>query len=207
MAPEAGAADPSALSALGAEFSLTAGQGLNLDTTVALPSGKLDLAAGGDLTLGDKAHLDMAGRRVRFFDDEEAAQYSWGGDVSLESTAGNIRQGSGSIIDVSAQHNQAGRLTAIALAEAAGVVDLQGQVLGGTSGYYEAGGTYVPYLAGGIVLRAQKLGVGSLTEAFASLNQRLNEGEVMGLRSFQLKQGNLTIGNEDRKSTRLNSSH
>src|SRR3546814_7858519 len=79
----------------------------------------------------------MSGRSVTFFDDEEATQYSWGGDVNLESSNGNIRQNPGSIIDVSAQHNQAGRLTAIALADSAGVVDLQGQIHGGTSGYYE----------------------------------------------------------------------
>src|SRR3546814_7049436 len=98
----------------------------------------------------------MSGRSVTFFDDEEATQYSWGGDVNLESSNGNIRQNPGSIIDVSAQHNQAGRLTAIALADSAGVVDLQGQIHGGTSGYYEAGGTYVPYLGGGIVLCAPR---------------------------------------------------
>ncbi|WP_339649765.1 filamentous haemagglutinin family protein [Halopseudomonas pelagia] len=194
-APDAGAADPAELSALGAEFSLTAGQGLSLDTTVALPSGKLTLAAGGDLTLGDNAHLDLAGRSVEFFDDEEATQYSWGGDVNLESSAGNIRQAAGSVIDLSAEHNQGGRLTAIALAEQAGMVDLQGQILAGASGYHEAGGTYVPYLAGGIELRAQTLG-GNLNDAFAALNQRLNEGDVTGLRSFQLKQGDLTIGND-----------
>src|SRR5690606_10062533 len=142
------------LSALGAEFSLTAGQGLSLDTTVALPSGKLTLAAAGDLTLGDNAHLDLSGRSVEFFDDEDATQYSWGGDVTLESSAGNIRQSAGSTIDLSAQHNQGGRLTAVALAESAGLVDLQGQILAAASGYYEAGGTYVPYLAGGIELRA-----------------------------------------------------
>ncbi|SDS18505.1 filamentous hemagglutinin family N-terminal domain-containing protein [Halopseudomonas litoralis] len=196
LAPEVGAADPADISALGAELSLTAGHGLNLDTTVALPSGKLELAANGDLTLGDNAHLDLAGRSVEFFDDEEATQYSWGGDVSLESSTGNITQTAGSIINVSAEHNQAGRVTAIALGEAAGRVDLQGQILGSASGYYEAGGTYVPYLGGGIVLRAQQLGAGSLSNAFAELNQRLNDGEVNGLRSFQLKQGDLTIGNE-----------
>ncbi|MEH6501204.1 MAG: filamentous hemagglutinin family protein [Pseudoalteromonas distincta] len=196
LAPPAGAADPADISVLGAELALTAGLGLNLDTTVALPSGKLELAANGDLTLGDNAHLDLAGRSVEFFDDEEATQYSWGGDVSLESRTGNITQAAGSIINVSAEHNQAGRVTAIALGEAAGRVDLQGQILGSASGYYEAGGTYVPYLGGGIVLRAQQLGAGSLSNAFAELNQRLNDGEVNGLRSFQLKQGDLTIGNE-----------
>src|SRR3546814_15636092 len=87
-------------------------------------------------------------------------------------------QNPGSIIDVSAQHNQAGRLTAIALADSAGVVDLQGQIHGGTSGYYEAGGTYVPYLGGGIVLRAQQLGAGSLSEACASLTQRARTSVV-----------------------------
>ncbi|UTM01074.1 filamentous hemagglutinin family protein [Alcaligenes sp. NLF5-7] len=194
-APATGAANPAALSALGAEFSLTAGQGLSLDATVALPSGKLTLAGTGDLTLGDNAHLDLSGRSVEFFDDEDATQYSWGGDVNLESTAGNIRLSAGSIIDLSAQHNQGGRLTAIALAEAAGLVDLQGQILAGASDYYEAGGTYVPYLAGGITLRAQHLG-NDLTGAFAALNQRLNYGSVNGLRSFQIKRGNLTIGNE-----------
>jgi len=196
-APQAGAADPAELSALGAEFSLTAGQGLSLDTAVALPSGKLTLAADGDLTLGDNAHLDLSGRSVEFFDDEDATQYSWGGDVTLESSAGNIRQAAGSTIDLSAEHNQGGRLTAVALAESAGLVDLQGQILAAASGYYEAGGTYVPYLAGGIELRAQTLG-SNLNEAFTALNQRLNEGEVTGLRSFQLKQGDLAIGSDVR---------
>src|SRR3546814_13268183 len=73
-APEAGTADPATLNALGAEFSLTAGQGLSLDTTVALPSGKLGLAAGGDLALGENAYVDMSGRSVTFFDAEERSE-------------------------------------------------------------------------------------------------------------------------------------
>ncbi|THF60457.1 filamentous haemagglutinin family protein [Pseudothauera rhizosphaerae] len=191
-----GAADPATVSDLGAELSLTAGAGLSLDTTVALPSGKLTLAAENDVVLGGSARLDLSGRSVEFFDDEEANQYSWGGDVTLESTAGNVRQAAGAVIDLSAEYNQAGRLTAIALAESAGTLDLQGAILGGASGYYEAGGTWVPYLDGGIEVRAQSLGAGSLSDAFAALNQRLNDGKVFGLRSFQIKRGDLTIGNE-----------
>ncbi|MGJ7542490.1 filamentous haemagglutinin family protein [Variovorax sp. LT1R16] len=196
-APAAGAADAAGIQPLGAELSLAAGGALNLDTTVALPSGKLTLAAESDLVLGGGARLDLSGRSVTFFGDPGATQYSWGGDATLESRRGNIRQAADSIIDLSARNNQAGRLTAIALDEAAGLVDLQGHILGGASGHYNAGGTMVPYLAGGIELRAQRLsGAGSLDEQFAALNQRLNLGEVVGLRSFQLKQGSLTIGND-----------
>ncbi|CAB3647084.1 hypothetical protein LMG3431_02539 [Achromobacter pestifer] len=204
MAPEAGATDSSEVADLGAELSLTAGQGLSLDTTVALPSGKLTLSAGGDVSLGARAHLDLSGRSIEFFDDEDATQYSWGGDVKLDSRSGNIRQASGSTIDLSAEYNQAGRLTVVALSEGAGLVDLQGQVLGSASGHYNAGGTLVPYLAGGVDIYAQRLGeTGSLSEQFAALNQRLNDGEVIGLRSFQLKQGDLTIGS-DLKATEVN---
>jgi len=194
-APQGGAAGevPVGADALGAELALS-GQSIVLDTAVALPSGKLSLTAEDDLTLADGALIDMAGRSVEFFDDEQATQYSWGGDVVLESRSGNIRQAAGSVIDLSAEHNQGGRLTAIALGEGAGVVDLQGRILAGASGYTDAGGTLVPHLAGGVDIRAQHLGGGSLSEQFAALNRRLNEGEVFGLRSFQLKQGDLTIG-------------
>jgi len=195
-APQGGAAGEAAVGAdaLGAELALS-GQRIVLDSAVVLPSGKLSLTAEDDLTLADGALIDMAGRSVEFFDDEGATQYSWGGDVVLESRTGDIRQAAGSVIDLSAEYNQGGRLTAVALGEGAGVVDLQGRILASASGYTDAGGTLVPHLAGGVDIRAQRLGgSGSLSEQFAALNQRLNEGEVFGLRSFQLKQGDLAIG-------------
>lgn len=195
-APEGATAAAVDSEALGAELAIT-GQSLLLDTAVVLPSGKLVLAADNDLTLAAGAQLDLAGRSIEFHDDEEATQYSWGGDVTLHSTSGDIRQAAGSSIDLSAEYNQGGRLTATALDDNAGLVDLQGQILGSASGYYEAGGTWVPYAAGGADIRAQQLGgSGSLSDQFAALNQRLNDGQVLGLRHFQLKQGDLTIGNE-----------
>lgn len=196
FAPETGSANPAAATAIGAELSLVAGGGLMLDTTLALPSGKLDASADGDVTLGGRAMLDVSGRTVTFFDDDAATQYSWGGNVSLRSTRGNIVQAAGAAIDLSAQYNHAGRLTVIALGEEAGAVSLQGAIRGTSSGYYEAAGTAVPYLAGGVEIRAQHLGgQGGQNEAFAALNQRLNDGQVFGLRSFQLKQGDLVIEN------------
>ena len=70
-------------------------------------------------------------------------------------------------------------------------MDLLGAIQGQASGRYDAGGTLVPYAAGGVDIRAQRLD-------FAALNQRLNAGGVFGSRSFQIKQGDLTVGDEVR---------
>ncbi|MGJ7530372.1 filamentous haemagglutinin family protein [Variovorax sp. GB1P17] len=185
----AGVPDNAALAdALGAELSLDSRKGsLRLDTAVLLPSGKLSLAAQGDLLLGAGAQVDMAGRRIDFFD---SAKHSWGGDVLLESRAGNIAQAAGSTIDVSAVENRAGKIVAMALGDAAGTVSLAGTLRGASSGRYDAGGTDVPYAAGRADIRAQHI------DDFTGLNQRLNDGGVVGGRSFQLKQGDLQVGNE-----------
>ncbi|MBV4476864.1 filamentous hemagglutinin family protein [Pseudomonas botevensis] len=184
-----GAGTAPVANALGAELNLEA-RDVVLDSRIALASGKLQVKAEDDLTLSGNAQLDLAGRTLPFND---VNKYSWGGDVALYSHNGNIRQASGSRIDLSAQNNQAGNLSAVALAADAGTVDLQGAILGASSGYYDAGGTLVPYKAGGVEIRAQRLG-GDLNEQFATLNQRLNAGQVFGSRSFQLKQGDLLIG-------------
>ncbi|HHH8806084.1 TPA: filamentous hemagglutinin family protein [Pseudomonas aeruginosa] len=184
--------------ALGAELALE-GASLLLDTRVGLPSGKLSLTAQEDLELGAGAQLDLAGRALRF---DDMTRYSWGGEVNLLSHGGNIRQAGASRIDLSASNNQAGSLTAVALDSAAGVVDLQGQILAASSGEYDAGGTLVPYAAGSVEIRAQRLGEdGTPDSRFAALNQRLNAGQVFGARSFQIKQGDLNIGNDVRAST------
>ena len=184
--------------ALGAELALE-GASLLLDTRVGLPSGKLSLSAQEDLELGAGAQLDLAGRALRF---DDVIRYSWGGEVNLLSHGGNIRQAGASRIDLSASNNQAGSLTAVALDSAAGVVDLQGQILAVSSGEYDAGGTLVPYAAGSVEIRAQRLGEdGTPDSRFAALNQRLNAGQVFGARSFQIKQGDLNIGNDVRAST------
>lgn len=176
----------------GAQLSLN-GDSIRLAGAVVLPSGKVSLAARGDVQLTDAALIDVAGRAITFND---VTKYGWGGDVTLDSRTGNIHQAAGSTIDLSAQYNQAGTLRAVALDAAGGIVDLQGTLLGSSSGYYDAGGTLMPYLAGSVQIQAQRLGSsGALDQQFADLNSRLNVGQVFGARSFQLKQGNLTIGN------------
>ncbi|OEZ64252.1 heme/hemopexin-binding protein precursor [Janthinobacterium sp. HH103] len=179
--------------ALGAQLALN-GDSVSVATAVVLPSGKLTINAQHDIAVADGARIDMAGRKSTFFDVDK---YSWGGDVILDSRAGDIGQGAGSVIDLSAENNRAGSLKAVALDGAAGMVDLQGKILGGASGSYDAGGTMVPYKKGSVDVRAQTLGAGGAPDSrFALLNTRLNEGGVTGARSFQLKQGDLTIGNE-----------
>uniref|UniRef100_UPI001A9EDE0D filamentous haemagglutinin family protein n=1 Tax=unclassified Variovorax TaxID=663243 RepID=UPI001A9EDE0D len=181
-----------ALQALGADLAFDA-RSIVLDSAIVLPSGKLSLSAQDDIALADGALIDLGGRRLAFNDVDK---FSWGGDLALESRAGSIRQAAGATIDLSAQGNRAGTLQAVALGASAGVVDLQGRILGASSGHYDAGGTLVPFKAGSVDIRAQRLGdAGTPSEQFAALNQRLNDGAVFGARSFQLKQGDLAIGN------------
>src|SRR5262249_61033036 len=72
-----------------------------------------------------------------------------------------------------------GQVTATAPATAAGQVSLAGQILGATGD---------GFTAGGFTVRAQSVG------DFPALNAMLNAGGVYGLRSFDIKQGDLTIG-------------
>lgn len=179
-----GAATPAQPGALGAEINLLADT-INVESTVWLPSGKLTMTAEKDIHLAATSRLNLAGQAVRFFD---VTKYSWGGEILLESKHGNITQDAGAVIDVSATANDAGRVSALALDAAAGRVALGGTLLGqGGDGY----------LGGVIDIRAQRIGAdkNNLSTDFASLNDRLNEGKLFGGRFFQLKQGDLAIGN------------
>ncbi len=181
-------ADPAAREALGATLNLQARR-IVLDSAVVLPSGRLTLKADGDITLGAVSRIDLSGRDFRAFD---VVRPSWGGDLDLHSTQGNIIQAAGSVIDLSAHNQRAGRMQAVALGAAAGHIALDGTILGAASGEHDAGGTRVPYDAAELTLRAQTLA------DFAGLNTRLNQGGVFGARRFQLKQGDVVVGDEVR---------
>ncbi|VFR50736.1 Filamentous haemagglutinin family outer membrane protein associated with VreARI signalling system [plant metagenome] len=181
-------ATPGGSDALGGSLSLAARR-IALDTAVALPSGKLTLEALEDITLGDAAHIDLAGREVAMYD---VKRYSRGGDLTMKSAAGDITQAAGSVIDLSARYNRGGQMQVTALGASAGHVDLAGAILGSASGLYNAGGTYVPHDTAELTIRAQTLA------DFAGLNTRLNTGEVFGARRFQVKQGDLVVGDEVR---------
>jgi len=170
--------------ALGATLELR-GKSVGLEGSIVLPSGRLVLAATDDIVLGAGSRIDLSGRKVALFDIDK---YSWGGDLVLSSAAGSIAQAADSVIDVSARNNRGGTVEVTALGMVAGRVDLLGAIRGSSSGTYDAGGTVVPYDAGELTVRAQALG------DFADLNRRLNEGGVFGARRFQVKQGDLVVG-------------
>ncbi len=179
------------LAGMGSEIRLAAQQ-IEVDTQVVLPSGQFQAHAQQGLILGPQASLNLAGKTTTFFDDEEATQHSWGGDITLASQHGNVILDAQSLIDVSAINNHAGYLTVQA---PEGRVALQGRILGGASGQYDAGGTWVPYRHAQLELQAKHLGLtGTLSEQFALLNQRLDQGEVWGARQFQFGEGDLHIG-------------
>ncbi|MDT4329365.1 filamentous hemagglutinin family protein [Methylomonas sp. MED-D] len=85
------------VSGYGAELAVTA-DNIDFDSRVVLPSGALSLhALSGDVSLGEHAQLDLAGRAVKFGDVE---QYSQGGRFSAVADHGGIAAKAGSLIDV-----------------------------------------------------------------------------------------------------------
>jgi filamentous hemagglutinin family protein len=170
--------DRAGFNELGAEVRLS-GQRVNVDTAVALPSGRLVLEAEDGIALGERSTLDLAGRTLNFFD---AQRHSWGGDLVMEAENGAITQVAGSRIDVSAQGNDAGTIR-ITATGADGRVALDGQLFGGSDG---------AHLSGGIDVRAHVL------PDFVGLNARLNAGGFFEARGFSIGTGDLVIGDEVR---------
>ncbi|WP_155255017.1 filamentous haemagglutinin family protein [Bradyrhizobium elkanii] len=153
------------------------GDSVFVDTAFALPSGKLTFNAAHDVVLGGNAVIDLSGRAISFFD---VTKYSWGGDLVLNSTSGDIIQGAGSVIDVSAVNNAAGSITAKAIDAAHGHVSFGGTIRGASTGDFESGQ---------FTVAAQDFG------DFAALNAKLNDAGFFSARSFDLRQGSLVIGN------------
>ncbi|WP_454621030.1 filamentous haemagglutinin family protein [Bradyrhizobium cenepequi] len=153
------------------------GDSVFVDTAFALPSGKLTFSATHDVVLGGNATIDLSGRPISFFD---VTKYSWGGALVLNSTSGDIIQGAGSVIDVSAVINAAGSITAKAIDAAHGHVSFGGTIKGSSTGDYDSGQ---------FTVAAQDFG------DFAALNAKLNDAGFFSARSFDLRQGSLVIGN------------
>ncbi len=170
-------ADTRGVTDLGGTLSFN-GDSIFVDTAFALPSGKLTLQAAHDLMLGDRAMIDLSGRGIAFFD---VTKFSWGGDLILSSTGGDIVQSAASVIDVSAVNNAAGSITAKAVDVAHGHVSFGGSIRGSATAGFGSGQ---------FTVAAQDFG------DFASLNIKLNAAGFFGARSFDLRQGSLVIGDE-----------
>jgi filamentous hemagglutinin family protein len=161
------------VAALGGQIDLTA-NAVAIATSVALPSGQMQVVAQGGIDIAPGANLDLSGRTIHLFDQ---TVYSAGGTLSLESAAGDIMLSAGSTLNVSATGTAAGSISLNALA---GDALIEGTLLGAAP-TGETGGSFT-VIAG--TLSAPKSGTGSLS-AFDVINSTLNAGGFSGSRSFE----------------------
>ncbi len=174
-APGVAPATSLAGAAAGGEIDLT-GADIAINSAVILPSGKLNLQATGNITLAGSSLLNLAGAVTT---NNNETVYGFGGDLVMASAAGDITQDSGSVINVGATGNTAGSVAVTATAAGTNVA-LLGSLIGASTGGYDSGTFNI---------RAQNLG------DFTALNNSLDAGGFFQSRSFDIAQGDLTIGN------------
>ncbi|MDQ8727797.1 filamentous haemagglutinin family protein [Bradyrhizobium sp. LHD-71] len=198
VAPQGAPAGIASADTLGATINLASVQGsVQLDTAVALPSGKLTVTADQSLQIDSGARIDLAGRAIPF---KDVTKYSWGGDVILESTHSSIVVRDGATFDVSAANNHAGSIALSATdASAGGIAFLNrdGTPLQSLDGIFKGSST-AGYESGSFTLSGHFAGSASQSEGFARINVALNAGGFFQTREFALKRGDLAIGNEVR---------
>ncbi|GGF06588.1 hypothetical protein GCM10011611_10090 [Aliidongia dinghuensis] len=157
----------------GAEIDLT-GDSVAIGSTILLPSGKLLVNATNNVTLNAGSRIDLSGRPSMV---QSATVYGFGGTAILNSAEGGVVQAPGSVIDVSATNANAGSIT---IGAGNGAVALDGMLDGSTTGSHTSGDFSVT--------------AGTLAD-FTGLNTILTQGGIFDARSFDLKQGDLAIGN------------
>ncbi len=156
----------------GAEIDLT-GDSVAIASTILLPSGKLVVNATNDIALDAGSRIDLSGRPSMI---QRATVYGFGGTAIFNSAQGGFTQAAASVIDVSATNANAG---SISVGAGNGSVALGGSLVGGATGGNTSGDFNVS--------------AGTLAD-FAGLNASLNQGGFFDARSFDIKSGDLTIG-------------
>lgn len=180
--PEGAAlADTAKVKDLGAEIRMQAAT-IDIDSAVALPSGKLMLTAQDGIRLGADSRIDLSGRATTIVDE---TRYSWGGDLIAESLNGDFTQVAGGTIDLTASYNHAGLLQVTATN---GTVSLEGTLSGAATA--KDGNTDPDLRGGSIDIRANTIA------DLVALNGRLNSAGFTESRSFAVKSGDLIIGDE-----------
>ena len=166
----------------GGEIDLAA-QSIGITSSVILPSGKLNLQAGsGGITLGAGSLVSLKGAITTNVDQ---TVYGFGGDLIMDSAGGNVTQNAGSVIDVSAVNNSAGSININTTGvNGNGQAALNGTLNGGVSGA----------LAGNYTSGVFKIATGGVGD-FTALNASLDAGGFFQTRDFDIRQGDLTIGN------------
>ena len=156
----------------GAEIDLT-GDSVAIASTILLPSGKFVVNATKDIVLNDGSRIDLGGRPSTI---QKATVYGFGGVAIFNSAQGAVMQAPGSVIDVSATNANAGSVTIDARN---GAVALGGNVKGSAND---------DFISGDFSVAAGTLG------DFAGLNALLTQGGFFDVRNFDIKSGDLTVG-------------
>ncbi|MGB9128844.1 MAG: filamentous hemagglutinin family protein [Thiobacillus sp.] len=172
------------VTALGAAWALQ-GTSVDFKTRAELPSGSFKLTAtSGNVTLGENASVDVAGREVQFFDVKKP---SWGGTAEFVSETGNVEFDTGSNVNVSAAASgDAGTLIVRAANGTFTVADgsVQGQALADANGQRGEGA------------RAD-IDIETL-DSFSTLNTALNSGGFNGERRLRVRTGDVSIAAADK---------
>ncbi|MES5482985.1 filamentous hemagglutinin family protein [Bradyrhizobium sp. INPA03-11B] len=180
VAPAGLAASTASSTVAGAEIDLTGGS-VGIGSTILLPSGKLVVNATDDIVLGPTSRVDLAGRPSTI---QRATVYGFGGTAIFNSAQGGLTQLAGSVIDVSATNAGAG---SISIAAANGPVALGGALNGATTNGYASGDFSVT--------------AGRLSSTdFAALNALLTQGGFFDARGFDIRNGDLVVGDGVRAS-------
>lgn len=168
---------------LGAEWTLQ-GSSVNLDTAAHLHAGEMTITAtGGDVRLGSRAVVDVSGRRVDFFDVQQAAD---AGRVTLAATGGGVVIAGGANVNVSGTAgSNAGELV---LQAAGGQVSVaRGTVQGQT-----------PADPRGRSGEGARVAVDTGTLAsYSDLNDALNDGGFAGARNVRVRSGGISVASGD----------
>ncbi|UGV28505.1 filamentous hemagglutinin N-terminal domain-containing protein [Rhodopseudomonas boonkerdii] len=175
VAPAGVAPSAATTSIAGAEIALAA-DSVTIGTTVLLPSGKLAVTAAHDIALKGGSRIDLSGQASQI---QSATVYGFGGTASFASTLGSVTQAAGATIDVSATHALAGSLSVDARN---GLAVLNGTLKGAAD---DDGSSAMFGVVSGTMSNA----------AFAALNGSLNQGGFLAARSFDIRNGDLTIDN------------
>ncbi|WP_084806609.1 filamentous hemagglutinin N-terminal domain-containing protein [Bradyrhizobium sp. NAS80.1] len=159
----------------GAEIDLS-GDSVAIGTAILLPSGKFVVNATNDIRLNDGSRIDLSGQPSMI---QKATVYGFGGTAIFNSLQGSLTQAAGSTIDVFATKANAG---SISINAGNGLVTLGGALNGAATGGYASGDFSVV--------------TGALSSAdFATLNALLTQGGFFEARAFDIRNGDLVIGN------------
>ncbi|ATQ44595.1 filamentous haemagglutinin family protein [Caulobacter mirabilis] len=178
LVSQAAPATLAALETAGATLDLK-GRSVSIDLPVKLSSGVFRATATtGDVTVGDRARIDVSGSAIKFY---EVTEYLGAGGIGLTSESGDVRLASGAVLDLSG--GPTGDAGDLVISAGRGVAVLDG-TLKAQPGVRGKGGRFT-------------LQTSTLTD-FGALNGKLNASGFSRSRRFAVVAGDVNLTGETR---------